>query len=310
VNAHAKVENANLAIWNVLSKTDPAHTKQFKRGGGFSGTAIKPIWIVKMLTEQFGPCGKGWGMDKPEYQLVPGDNRELLVFCTVSGWYVEDGEKCRVFGVGGDKVITYIKANEQYKRPERWENDDEAFKKAFTDAVNNAFKFVGVGADVHMGMFDDSKYVREAEAEFRQRDETEKPEKIAGIHKIKERLRELRTAGDATDSLETFNAQVKAAADDLTKIRDAKHEWWTGGGDVEGFRDWIVRRRAELDGDNMVSRMIADMKEQQTPTALSRWLGAHNDVIEALDGPDARRFQLACDLHESALQQVATLTAG
>lgn len=154
----------NLAIWNALSRTDPAHTKQFKRAGGFSGTAIKPMWIVHKLTAQFGPVGEGWGMGKPDFQVVPGNNGEMLVYCTVECWH--GSPKNKLYGVGGDKIVTYIKANEQYKRPERWENDDEAFKKAFTDAVGNAFKFVGVGADVHMGQFEDSKYVQQVAREY------------------------------------------------------------------------------------------------------------------------------------------------
>jgi hypothetical protein len=156
----------NTALWDKLGRTDPAHTKKFKRAGGFEGTAIKPMWSYRRLTEEFGPCGVGWGVEKPEYTVVPGNNGEVLVYCTVSGWYIEGGEKRSVWGVGGDKVVTYIKANEQYKRPERWENDDEAFKKAFTDGLTNAFKFIGVGADVHMGMFDDNKYVNTVAKEF------------------------------------------------------------------------------------------------------------------------------------------------
>lgn len=154
----------NLAIWKALSKTDPAHTKQFKRAGGFSGTAIKPMWIVHKLTAQFGPIGHGWGVGKPEFQVVQGDNREVLVYCTVECWHGSPDNS--FYGVGGDKIVTHIKANEQYKRPERWDNDDEAFKKAFTDAVGNAFKFVGVGADVHMGQFEDSKYVQAVAREY------------------------------------------------------------------------------------------------------------------------------------------------
>jgi len=157
----------NMRIWSAVEKTDPAHTKGFKRAGGFQGTAIQPMWVWRRLTEQFGPCGAGWGMTKPEYTIVNGDNREVLVFCTVAGWYVENGETHDVFGTGGDKVVSYIKPNEQHKRPERWENDDEAFKKAYTDALMNAFKYVGVGADVHMGRYDDSKYVAEVREEFR-----------------------------------------------------------------------------------------------------------------------------------------------
>lgn len=160
-------ENANMRIWDSLSKTDPKQTKGFKRAGGFSGTAIKPMWVWSRLTEKFGPVGSGWGFDDPTFQVVNGSNQEVLVYSTVRAWY-EDNGKNYVSGVGGDKVVTYIKASEQYNRPERWENDDEAFKKAFTDALMNAFKFTGVAADVHMGMFDDNKYVREVTQEFEQ----------------------------------------------------------------------------------------------------------------------------------------------
>jgi len=157
---------SNSEIWDKLSKTDPSQTKGFSRSGGFKGTAIKPMWVWKRLTELFGPVGKGWGMDKPTFQIVPGENKEVLVYCTVMGWYLDENKKCDVFGVGGDKVVTHIKANPQYNKPERWDSDDEAFKKAYTDALMNAFKFVGVGADVHMGLFDDNKYVQGLKDEF------------------------------------------------------------------------------------------------------------------------------------------------
>jgi hypothetical protein len=154
----------NLALWEKLGKTDPTHTKSFTRGGGFKGTAIKPMWSYKRMTEEFGPCGTGWGIGEPSFQVVTGNNSEVLVYCTSSIWYGEDRKT--VFGVGGDKIVTHIKANAQYNRAERWENDDEAFKKAFTDAITNALKMIGVGADVHMGLFDDNKYVNTMRDEF------------------------------------------------------------------------------------------------------------------------------------------------
>ena len=146
---------SNTAIWDTLGKTDPAHTKGFKRAGGFSGTAIKPIWMIRRLTELFGPVGMGWGYGKPEFQLVPA-GEELLVYCTLEAWHTTDSNV--FYGVGGDKVIT--------KNKYGLSSDDEAFKKAFTDALGNAFKHLGSGADVHMGQFDDSKYVRSLEREF------------------------------------------------------------------------------------------------------------------------------------------------
>jgi hypothetical protein len=158
-----KRSELNLRIWKALGKTDPAHTKQFQRAGGFRGTAIKPIWITQRLTELFGPVGEGWGMDKPEYEMVHSQDGEVLVYCTVAGWYREAGrERCTVYGVGGDKAVAWVGRDNS----RRMVADDEAFKKAFTDAIGNAFKFIGVGADVHMGLFEDSKYLAEVAAEF------------------------------------------------------------------------------------------------------------------------------------------------
>jgi uncharacterized short protein YbdD (DUF466 family) len=157
----------NTKIWDQLGQTDPKHTKQFTRAGGFKGTAIKPMWSYRRMTETFGPCGIGWGQGEPTFQVVPGIDGEVLVYCTASIWYCEGETMSRtVYGVGGDKIVTHIKANEKYKTQERWANDDEAFKKAYTDAVTNALKMIGVGADVHMGMFDDNKYVNTMREEF------------------------------------------------------------------------------------------------------------------------------------------------
>ena len=148
----------NLRIWNALGKTDPNHTKGFSRAGGFKGTAIKPIWTEKRMTEQFGPCGLGWGMGEPRFEVVTAGD-EVLVYCTVSLWYVEGDKQAQVYGVGGDKCVSKRKDGGAF-------TDDEAFKKAFTDAIGNAMKHIGVAADIHMGLFDDSKYVAEMRKEF------------------------------------------------------------------------------------------------------------------------------------------------
>lgn len=146
----------NLAIWSALEKTDPAHTKGFKRAGGFSGTATKPIYSIKRMTEQFGPIGIGWGNTKPEFQVINAGD-EILVFCTAGLWH---GNPENVFyGVGGDKVSAKRNSGDNF-------NSDEAFKASFTDALSNAMKFLGVSADIHMGRFDDDKYVRELRDEF------------------------------------------------------------------------------------------------------------------------------------------------
>lgn len=135
-------------LWDRLGTTDPKHTKAFSRAGGFKGTAIKPMFSFRRMTEEFGACGIGWGVNEPVFQVVHAPD-EALVYCTVSIWH--GARENVVFGVGGDKAVAKFSSGIK--------SDDEAFKKAFTDAITNALKLIGVGADVHMGLFDDSKYV-------------------------------------------------------------------------------------------------------------------------------------------------------
>lgn len=304
MGAETLIENANLAIWNTLSRTDPAHTKQFSRAGGFKGTAIKPIWIVKMLTEQFGACGEGWGMGEPQFHWVPAED-EALVYCTVACWHTSRDNV--FYGVGGEKVISKRRDGGLFA-------DDEAYKKAFTDAVGNAFKFVGVGADVHMGLFDDSKYVAAVRQEFEQQArEDDPPQKVEGISKIKAKLRLLQTAGDAMTDLHGFNELLASNRDDLNKIKDANHSWWTGDGeDFEGFKTWIVRRRAELAPveDSQLHMLIESMKGCDTLPTLTNWLGTNESIIDTLDDIERRKFEAERDLHESGIMTMDRVSTG
>ena len=150
----------NLRIWSALETTSPSATKGFQRAGGFKGTAIKPIYTSLKMTETFGPCGIGWGVSTPTYELVKGDDGSVAVYCTVTLWFrdPETGQRSDpIPGVGGDFAIA--------KRSSGLFADDEAYKKAFTDAIGNAQKLIGMSADVHMGRFDDAKYVNDLKRE-------------------------------------------------------------------------------------------------------------------------------------------------
>lgn len=222
---------SNTRLWDELGRTDPSATKSFKRAGGFSGTAIKPMWAFKRMTEQFGPAGLGWGMNEPTFQVVQGVNQEVLVYCTVSLWYsevddVQNSVHTPVFGVGGDKVVTHIKANEQYNRPERWENDDEAFKKAYTDAITNALKLIGVGADVHLGLFDDNKYVNQMRQEF---SEDQSPQLTPAP----------KHSTEPAHPKVSYNGYAAAliAATNLTGLQDTFKALWRDGSLTQGEKD-------------------------------------------------------------------------
>jgi hypothetical protein len=145
----------NLALWNRLFTTDPAHTKGFQKGGGFSGTAIKPMWAIMRATQEFGPVGKGWGWTEHQHVLAEGG-----IFTQVSVWYMLDGVRCETGPQWGGTALA----------PKRKDGsapvDDEAFKKSTTDAIMKCLSYLGIGADVHMGRFDDSKYVQEATSHY------------------------------------------------------------------------------------------------------------------------------------------------
>lgn len=207
----------NMRIWNALAKTDPKHTKPFKRAGGFSGTAVKPIWQTHLLTEKFGPAGLGWGMMEPKFETVVA-NDEILVFCTVALWYIEAADKRGlVYGVGGDKV--------QGKNKYGPYTNDEAFKASYTDALSNAMKQIGVAADIHMGLFDDEKYVREVAREFEDKPEmSQEPDVALGSARWVEDQKRALTLMATSEAVQGW---VKTNTKNLNKLYRDNEPLWT-----------------------------------------------------------------------------------
>ncbi len=147
----------NTASWDRLSITAPKHANAFSRSGGFKGTAITPMWAITRMTEEFGPVGIGWGWTEHQHVVETG-----MVFTQVSVWYLGAGETEKAWvgpQWGGTSLFTG-------KRDDiangKGTPDDECFKKSTTDAILKCLSYIGVGADIHMGLFDDSKYVEQA----------------------------------------------------------------------------------------------------------------------------------------------------
>ncbi|MCJ2090369.1 hypothetical protein MKK88_30945 [Methylobacterium sp. E-005] len=237
-SSHEVAMSDNLDIWNRLGRTDPAHTKGFKRAGGFSGTAIKPIYTDQKMTEVFGPCGDGWGYSEPTFQLVPAPDGQTAVYCWLSVWYRKaDGTRSEpVHGVGGDFAVKKFSSGMVV--------DDEGFKKAFTDALGNAMKHLGMSADVHMGRFDDSKYVAELKREFAE--QPAPPPDLRNVH-------DLHTNGKPI----IRNASQETAGKMLTKL-------WTIQGDAVAVwlqRDDVKRALASL--DEVDRHRVEDMAEER-----------------------------------------------
>ena len=144
----------NLDLWRRLAKVDKKSTKGFNRQGGFKGTAIDPLYRIMRMTEEFGPCGTGWTIGEPHFEFQSTPDNKVLVFCKVS---VTVGDGMPVWGVGGNQVYQVFPKTDQRPYEKRVSND-EGCKMAFTDAVMNALKSLGMAAEIYMGQFDADKY--------------------------------------------------------------------------------------------------------------------------------------------------------
>lgn len=135
----------NLRYYNK-GRTVPDTAKKKIEGGRLKGmTDISPMWRIKTLTELFGPCGVGWNVRQLDTRTVTNETiGETAVFVDVELIYREtpDAEwSAPVFGTGGAKLVTIEKGGIHL--------DDEAYKKAYTDAISVACKALGIGADVY-----------------------------------------------------------------------------------------------------------------------------------------------------------------
>lgn len=159
--------NPNLGVWLREEPTDPAYTKPIT-GKAFKGTALSGGYVAKRFTSAFGPVGVGWGYTA-DFEDTHMPNGMSVNWCKLAFWYYPNGctgtpgdEKnpLRPVGqrsetltqVGGTQLAGTFSSGKDFL-------DDEARKKSLTDALLKIASHIGIGADIHLGMFDDSKYV-------------------------------------------------------------------------------------------------------------------------------------------------------
>ena len=160
----------NLALWRSVEKTDPQYTKPFSRGGGFRGTAVNGTYLARKATEAFGPMGIGWGLEILDEELMQGaplgDGAfEQVHKVRVKLWYKLNGERGEVVQFG---QTTFVGRNKN-----GFFTDEEAPKKSLTDAMSKCLSLLGFSADIHLGRFDDNKYVNDLQQEFAEKYEAE-----------------------------------------------------------------------------------------------------------------------------------------
>lgn len=168
----------NLALWNRVRTPDPAFTKGFSKGGGFKGTATNVSYLIRLATEQWGPMGGKWGVEIVKEDYIDGApllgtdgdviGHEMIHVIQIKLRH-PDGE---VPGIG---QTTFVGKNKNGVF-----TDEEAPKKSLTDALSKALSWLGFAADIHMGLWDDNKYVADVRREFEEREHSEKVALVTG----------------------------------------------------------------------------------------------------------------------------------
>lgn len=206
-------DNTKMDLWQRVYETDPKHVKKIT-GRSYQGNSPKPYHIVKKLTEEFGPCGLGWGFDIKSHENVKMlDAQTMVNVVAVEMWYRIDGSPDyttgRITQVGQTKFC-YI------SKDGNWIIDEDAPKKSVTDALVKCASYLGFAGDIFMGMWDDSKYVEEINSKFREEEQREAEKEMAlSRASAEERLRKK----------DELIADWKAKFDECATRQDVAKTW-------------------------------------------------------------------------------------
>ena len=137
-----KIENKNLELYNMFRSVPENAKKEIKAGRLKGMTDVNPMFRIKLLTEQFGVCGFGWYPEITKQWLEQGADGVISAFVNINLYIKYNGEWSKpICGTGGSTFVA--------KELKGLYTDDEAYKKAFTDAISVACKNLGMCADVY-----------------------------------------------------------------------------------------------------------------------------------------------------------------
>lgn len=148
----------NKELWNRVCVTDPKAVKAIT-GKQYQGNSPKPYWIVERLTDEFGPCGIGWGFSILNERMERLSESDVLHVAVVRLWYVLGEKRGELEQIGQTKAV-YAKKDGSLLV------DEDAPKKSVTDALVKCASYIGFAGDIFAGRWDDSKYVNWARAQY------------------------------------------------------------------------------------------------------------------------------------------------
>jgi len=184
----------NLATWNRFADIDPAFTKPIT-GKAYKGTSPNPQYVIRCLTELFGPVGEGFGWEVAQEGFMPlGD--EILHWCRVRFWH----------GKRDNWFESYGQTKALMKTRNGLMSDEDAPKKSLTDAIIKAASHLGIAANIFLGRWDDQKYVQNVADSYREKGDGQADDRLQpvsaaqmkrGLETITQELLDCRTPNDA-----------------------------------------------------------------------------------------------------------------
>lgn len=188
----------NLDMWNRFADIDPKFTKPIT-GKAYRGTSPNPQYVIRCLTEMFGPVGQGfgWQVEREEFTPLGG---EVLHWCRIKFWHTSPektydsyGQTKAVYTSRDGKVIV----------------DEDAPKKSLTDAIIKAASQVGIAANIFLGRWDDQKYVAQVNDEFRT-EESPPFDPRAAADRV---IAKINRAGNLADLSDAWKSETATIAD-------------------------------------------------------------------------------------------------
>lgn len=212
--------NPNLTLWNAVETTDPNFTKPFKRGGGFSGTATNVTYQLKKATELFGPVGIGFGWTVMHEEILTGRDDTMVHKLRIEFWYEWSGKIGKIESFGQTEFSGKRSSGNLY-------TDEEAPKKSLTDAISKALSWLGFSADVHMGKYDDNKYVEDLKKKYGQ--DGKAVELILATIQSAKTEKELDMVTHDRANTAVFNRQPPELQDEIMMAVEARRAELAGG---------------------------------------------------------------------------------
>ena len=149
-NSKQVQQDNNLSIYESVRNVPKEAKKEIEAGRLKGKNDINPMWRIKKLTEVFGPAGFGWYTEIVRTWTEASGGGETAVFEEIQLSDKKYGERSKpTYGNGGNRLIANEKKYENGQQVYIPYLDDDAYKKAYTDAISVAAKALGVGADVY-----------------------------------------------------------------------------------------------------------------------------------------------------------------